>query len=230
MIDFHSHILPKMDDGSRSAEESEALLKMLCAQKVDTVVATPHFYANSETVSDFIRRRKEAHGELEKKLFEGAPQILLGAEVKYYQGISKMEELKSLCIGESKLLLLEMPFSSWTEYNINEIENIVCTRGITVVLAHIERYLKFQKKSVWDRLWQNGVLMQINADFVIKFFSRRTALKMLEQNKVQFLGSDCHNTESRAPKMQGAVKIISDKLGEDFIAHMKDFCMNELNA
>ena len=82
MIDIHSHILPGIDDGSQSVEESHALLALLREQGVETVVATPHFYADRNDPENFLRRRKEAlarldHGETEM------PRILLGAEVAY---------------------------------------------------------------------------------------------------------------------------------------------------
>ena len=58
MIDFHTHILPKMDDGSKSTEESIAMLKMQAEQGIRWVVATPHFYAEPESPQDFLQRRK----------------------------------------------------------------------------------------------------------------------------------------------------------------------------
>ena len=58
MIDWHSHILPGMDDGSKDPEESIAMLDMLEQQGIDTVIATPHFYANEETTEEFLGRRK----------------------------------------------------------------------------------------------------------------------------------------------------------------------------
>jgi len=57
MIDFHSHILPKLDDGSSSSDESCKLLRCLATQGVESVVATPHFYADNESVERFLARR-----------------------------------------------------------------------------------------------------------------------------------------------------------------------------
>ena len=118
MIDFHSHILPGIDDGSKDVAESLAMLSALKEQGVDTVVATPHFYANHHSVEEFLRRRQKAMDRLSAELSEGAPTIVLGAEVRYYEGISHLQNLESLCIGDSKLLLLEMPFYKWTEYTV----------------------------------------------------------------------------------------------------------------
>ena len=118
MIDWHSHILPGVDDGSRDPDESLELLKMLKAQEIGTVIATPHIHANIESPDQFCERRKAAYEELSGAIPEGMPKIRLGAEVRYYPGIEKMSDLKKLRIEGTKLLLLEMPMSKWTEYTV----------------------------------------------------------------------------------------------------------------
>ena len=223
MIDWHSHILPGIDDGSQDVTESSALLKMLSEQCVDTVIATPHFLANSDTVETFLEKRKKSYDALSQQTSEDFPDILLGAEIKYYQGISRMKDLKSLCIEKSKLLLLEMSISKWTEYTVREIEELALSRDITVVLAHIERYLKFQSNETWERLYGNGVLMQVNASFFTNFTTKRKALTYLENGRIHFIGSDCHNLTSRAPRIGKAFEIINNKLGENFTNQMNEY-------
>lgn len=223
MIDWHSHILPRIDDGSQNVTESSELLKMLSDQGVKTVVATPHFFANSDTIESFLEKRKNSYDTLSEQVLTDSPEILLGAEVKYYQGISRMNELKKLCIDNSKLLLLEMSMSRWTEYTLRELEELALSRDITVVLAHIERYLKFQNDETWNRLYENGILMQVNASFFTAFSTKRKALTYLENGDIHFIGSDCHNLTSRAPRIGKAFKIIKNKLGESFINQMNEY-------
>jgi len=217
MIDWHTHILHNMDDGSRNLDESIALLKKLSEQNVDTVIATPHFYANDESVESFLERRKKSFGELSEKLFENAPQIKLGAEVRYYPGISRMDGLDKLCIEGSNILLLEMSFSKWTEYIIKELIELSSSGKFKLVLAHIERYMKFQSENVWKRLYENGVIMQVNASFFNDFFTRRKALNLLKNEKIHFIGSDCHNMVNRAPEIGKAYSFIEKKLGNYFL-------------
>ncbi len=223
MIDWHSHILPQMDDGSRDVAESVTLVKMLKEQGADTVIATPHFHANRESVESFVLRRAAAYDALIKALDASAPAILLGAEVKYYSGISRMENLKRLEIGESGLLLLEMPMGKWTEYTVREVLQLSASGELTVVLAHIERYFSLQSKSVWKRLYENGVLMQVNASFFTGLFTRRRALEMLSDGGIHFIGSDCHGVTSRPPKMGKAFEIVQKHLGDDFICQMNEY-------
>ncbi len=223
MVDLHSHILPGIDDGSRNVEESLQLLRMLSEQGVSRVAATPHFSADRESVEDFITRRQRSYETLIKETGEGMPEIMLGAEVKYYQGISRMDDLKKLCIEGSNLFLLEMPMTRWTEYIIKELLEISCSRGVALVLAHIERYLKLQTPEVWERLLEGGVLMQVNATFFTELRTRRKAISMLKNSAIHFLGSDCHRAVERPPYISGAVEIIGKKMGGKFLALMTEY-------
>ena len=229
MIDFHSHILPAVDDGSKSLEESIAMLELLSLQGVECVVATPHFYANHESVEEFLARRAAAYEALVQALPANAPNVVLGAEVRYYEGISRMPELSKLCIGDSKLLLLEMPMSRWTEYTVRELIDLSCTAGVKLVLAHIERYWSLQSRDVWDRLLANDILMQVNASFFLQFGCRRKAIRMLDERIVRFIGSDCHNMTDRKPRMDQAVEAIRKKLGDEFLDRMNSFTLYWLN-
>ena len=140
MIDWHTHILPEMDDGSHCVAESISMVNMQAAQGVSSIIATPHFYANHDTVSSFLDRRDKTYGLLKAELPREAPDIKIGAEVLYYQGISRLEGLMALRIEGSKLLLLEMPMTEWTEHMIKELIELSGKGGIRLVLAHVERY------------------------------------------------------------------------------------------
>lgn len=223
MIDWHSHILPGMDDGSRDVAESISLINMQVSQGVSTVIATPHFYANDETVDSFLDRRKRAVELLKAELPEGSPEIRLGAEVRYYQGISRMAGLKAMRIKDSKLLLLEMPMTGWTEYMVRELTELSGISSIRIVLAHMERYLNLQKQAVWDRIYDSGILMQVNASFFTTLSSKRKAISLLKKGRIHFVGSDCHNMTSRSPKIGKAFEVIQKKLGDDYIGQMNEY-------
>lgn len=223
MIDWHSHILPSIDDGSASAEESVLLIEEERKQGVATVILTPHFYANDGTVEAFLKRRDKALALIKKRRTEEPPRLILGAEVRYFRGISRMERLKDLRIEGSKLLLLEMPFGRWSEIMIRELIEMASVGGIKIVLAHVERYLKLQKKETWERLYESGILMQVNAGFFNSLTSRRKAISLLKEGKIHFVGSDCHNLSSRPPKIGKAFNIIKRKFGEDFSDRMNEY-------
>ena len=212
MIDFHTHILPNMDDGSKSVDESIQLLNILKNEGVKLVCLTSHFYPRNESIEDFLERRNNSFKELN---YNNEIKVLLGSEVHYYRGISTSEDIDKLCIENTNILLVELPFSIPINENIiNEIVNLK-NRGLRVILAHVERYkIDF---STLQYLHNNGVMLQCNAEFFLGFFSSKRALKWLENGIIDVIGSDCHNLIDRIPNYDKAMNIIKKNLGEDFL-------------
>lgn len=215
MIDFHSHVLPAIDDGSQSVDESLVMLHALKSQGVDTVVATSHFYATHRSPESYLRRRNAAYETLKQVLTDDCPRVILGAEVLYFPGISRMDSLDSLCTEGTDLLLLEMPFTSWSEPMIAEVNEMASAHRVQLIMAHIERYYFKQRVSVWDEFLRRGILMQSNADFFLPFWEGRKALKLLREGRIHLLGTDCHNMRERRPRMDEAVTRIRRSLGEE---------------
>ncbi len=216
MIDFHSHILPNIDDGSSSVQESIEMLRLSKEMGIRTMVATPHFYASKESPDSFLRRRNEAWEKLREHVTEDLPEVVLGAEVYYYEGMQNTEELSRLCIQGTRVMLLEMPFRKWSDRMVNDILSIADNRGITIVLAHIDRYLHTQNKNVWEELEENRMLFQVNASFFLDgWMSRRKAMKLLKDERVDVLGSDCHNMKDRRPNVAAAYELIAKKAGDE---------------
>ncbi len=220
MIDLHSHILPAMDDGACCLEESLALVELLHAQGIKTVVATPHFYADRETVDSFLNRRERCTMLLKQNCTGSIPDMLLGAEVRYYCGISRLEGLHRLCIQNSSLLLLEMPTARWSEHTVRELEALSSHAGLRIVLAHMERYQRLQSTQTVERLWRCGILIQANADTFLKASTKRRALSCLRDGHIHFIGSDCHDLTSRPPRIGNAYAWIEKKLGAKFLSDL----------
>lgn len=204
MIDIHSHILPRLDDGSQSVEESMAMLRASAAQGVGCIAATPHFYAEENRPEEFLERRAASEEELRRVWEPGLPALKLGAEVCFFEGISHCEGLDSLKLEGTDLLLLEMPFARWSRRTLQEVRALQA-QGITVVLAHIERYLHWQDEETWETLLDWGVLNQCNASFLLRWQTRRKALHMLREGMIHLLGSDCHNMYTRPPQLGKAL-------------------------
>ena len=217
MTDFHSHILPNVDDGSKSLEEGLKMLELLSAQGVNRVVATPHFYPNRYSVAEFLEKRNSAYKQLKPHVTTNHPQIVLGAEVKFYDGISRLENLDNLFVENTDILLIEMPFERWSEYTVKQLINLSASGVCTVVIAHIDRYIRFQSKTVLYELIRNGILFQANAEAFKRFFDKRRMLKLLKEHQIHFIGTDCHNLTDRAPNIDVALSVISKKFGEQFL-------------
>lgn len=224
MTDFHTHILPGMDDGSRSAEESLTMLQMAAAQGVERVAVTPHFDAERESPDEFLLRRDRAEALLQEATAgrRALPQVCAGAEVRYFEGFSSAESISRLKIQGTDLLLLEMPFVPWTERMFREIRQAQASLSCTILLAHIERYLRYQEgRKFWERLEETGALIQANAEFFLSRSGRRKALRMLESGRIHLLGSDCHHSIKRPPNMADAINVISSRLGSEPLRRME---------
>lgn len=142
VIDFHSHILPEMDDGSRNLETSYRMLEICRGQKIDVMAATPHFYADSDRIENFLERREKSYEKLIAGKAFDRPRILLGAEVAFFKGIGKAEKISALTIEGTQILLLEMPFVTWSDSVLDEVRYLLEKRELRVVIAHPERFLK----------------------------------------------------------------------------------------
>lgn len=216
--DFHSHILPGIDDGSRNVEESLAMLRMEARHGLQHIVATPHFYARQNSPEEFLERRAEAA----RLLFEAMadepplPQIHLGAEVYFFPGISECELLPELTIDKNGYILIEMPLAPWTERMYRELQDIHYKLGLNPIVAHVDRYIRpFKTFDIPNRLAQMPVLVQANASFFRERFTRSMAMRMLRAGQIHLLGSDCHNLTTRAPNLDQAIELIGKHLGQD---------------
>ncbi len=218
MIDFHSHILPRVDDGSKSLEMSLEMLARQTEQGVVACVATPHFYANKESVAEFIARRSRSADALKSAMDYSSIELYCGAEVSYYPGISRLPELERLCVEGTRLLIMEMPMAKWNDYTVGELESLALSGRFILIIAHLERYMDYQSKDVLVRLYQSGIRMQFSADYFLDFWSRRKAISMLRRGEIHIIGSDCHNITARPPNVGDAYKAIAKKLGEGFAA------------
>lgn len=228
MIDFHSHILPGIDDGSRDIQMTFSMCRMQKKQGVHTVLATPHFYANHDSVGNFLFRRKESMDRVSQTAAnihaDFLPHILPGAEVYYFPGIGTAGMLPNLCIEGTHALLLEMPFCQWTGQNYQDVKAMIQKQELIIILAHIERYVGYQKDiGIWEKVLQlPGVFPQMNAGAFQNRKKRRFCLQFLKDRNI-LLGTDCHNLTDRRPNMETGRNIIRKKLGEKRLTELDDF-------
>ena len=219
MIDLHTHILPGMDDGPRYLETSLDMLRMEWEQGVDTVVLTPHFYRSDETLQQFIARREKAFSVLNEGISalpeadrKKLPRLLLGAEVAWIPNMADMDKLSLLCIEETNYLLLELPFTSWNHTLINQLYTLLGRTGIIPVIAHLERYLRLQRRAYIEEILNLCVSVQINADSLLNPISRGRCLTLFREGQAHMLASDCHDTLNRPPNLSQGMDVIRRKL------------------
>lgn len=216
MIDFHTHILPAVDDGSPNAQISVTLLKELKNQGVKKVLLTPHFYAYASSAEIFAERRETSKEELllELKKEPVDIELYLGCEVLYFEELWRVESLKDFSIRGTEYILVEMPFAPWSENMVRGVEKLI-GKGLTPIMAHFERYIKY--KGNWEKLYEMvemGALLQMNCKYINDFKTRRRAIKFIKSGAVFAIGTDCHNLVGRAPDYSKAVDILKRKLSE----------------
>ena len=222
-IDIHAHILPSVDDGAKSTEEALQLLEMLKSQNVHAVSLSPHFYPSVETSLDEYKNRIEnSFSKLNSVKSDALPELYLGSEVHYFNGMSSFSEIDKLCMGNSKYILVELPYRSISSRVINEITELNLNRGLTVVLAHIERYQKFDGYDALLKLISDGfALGQVNAYSFLHLKTRCKVLSLVKNGFVSFIASDCHSAEHNPPRIDEAIEVISKKLGNSFVHKLK---------
>lgn len=214
IIDFHSHILPGIDDGSRDAAMTVRMLQSASAQGIGTIVATPHFYADSATIERFLRHRQRALEEVQEIAARNQIRIVCGAEVAFFPDMSRAEDLERLCIENTRLLMVEMPFREWTARDLREMEMLL-RRGLHPVIAHLERFYQFQTdKGMIPALLDMPVSIQINAGCLLRWNTRRRAIKLFQNGQAHLLGSDCHNISTRPENLAEGRAVLEKKLGK----------------
>lgn len=226
VTDFHSHILPGMDDGSANLEESLEMLRMEAAQGIRHVVATPHFYARYDEPEEFLKKRDEAEFLLREAMKQepDMPEVSIGVEVYFFRGMSESEFLPQLTFQGKRCILIEMPPAPWTEESLREIEAIWENRGILPVIAHIDRYITpFRTYRLPEKLADMPAYVQANADFFLNRSTSAMAMRLLKADRIQLLGSDCHNMGSRKPNLGEAIEKILRRLGAEALQRIAGY-------
>ncbi|MCI5934052.1 MAG: hypothetical protein MRZ65_00845 [Lachnospiraceae bacterium] len=222
MVDFHTHILPGIDDGSIDADMSVQMLQEELDNDVSSIVFTPHFYADRDSIDHFIKRRLRSREKLEDAMQGDAHfceiAYYYGAEVYYFGGMGVASDIRKLCIEGTNVLLLEMPFCQWKQAMYEDIRRLIRHQGLQIVLAHVERYIDFQKdREIWERILELPLHVQLNAGPFSDWKRRRKVLKLAAEQETFLLGSDAHNMQTRKPNLASAQTIIRRKLGDEYL-------------
>lgn len=202
MIDLHCHILPGIDDGAKNISEAKAMLTMQQASGVENLCLTPHFYPEDKSIETFLMERENAWEALCAVLApQEKAQIRLGAEVRYCDQLLSLD-LRSLILGQSDYLLLELPGRRYPAYAVQIMEELL-DNGITPVLAHVERYAYFREEpELLKRLINLGALSQVSAQALFDRRDRNFSIACLQHGLAQIVASDAHNETTRKPCME----------------------------
>ena len=222
MIDIHTHILPGIDDGAKTSDESIKLLETLGEQGVKKVVFTPHYYGRNRSVSRFLKLRDEAFEKI--KDYHGGISVLKGCECNLATcANTDFAELKSLAIEGTRYILTELSFENkWDNRLFSKLNGLLDT-GLIPVVAHAELYPAVQHKpELVHQLISTGCLIQVNCD---SFADKRIfplVKALINHAQVHCLGSDTHNLHTRFPKYGAAAEKIIQEFGQATMDSLQD--------
>lgn len=215
-LDIHAHVLPQVDDGAKDMENAIELLELLKQNGVTDVIATPHFYPDIDNAEEFLEKTKEAYNKLkEETLYKDLPNIYLGCELRYFNGMGKSRAIKQFVISGTNYLLLELPYGAKiTKIVLQDIIDIVEIQGLNPIIAHIERYSKVQGYKKLLKLVSEGcVKAHINAGAIVSKESARLSDKLIKSGYISYLASDTHSVVNRPPLIEKALEVIGQRIG-----------------
>jgi protein-tyrosine phosphatase len=215
VIDLHSHILPGIDDGAKSLDESVEIALAAVADGVEVLAATPHVRDDYPTTADTM---EALVGELRRALVrEGVPlDVRKGGELAltWLDRLSDAELRRFGLGGNPGYLLVEFPYYGWPMRLPDSVFRLQ-TRGITLVIAHPERNADVQAAPEKLRpLVDAGALVQVTAASVdgrLGSKAKETGLDLVERGLAHVLASDAHHPSVRAGGMDAAFDAIGDE-------------------
>ena len=200
LTDFHCHVLPFIDDGAKDVDTSIAMLNMLLSQRVLRVIATPHFYAHKfDSVNDFIVKRQASYDAIKPLSPYKDNCFYLAAEVAIEHGISSLIDIDKLVISRTNLILLELPYSGFENWMLDEINNIAIKYNLKVIIAHVHRYLDLYSDSDMQKILDNNFIFQINIEAFKNPKHRKFVKTLIKDDYPLIFGSDAHNILDRKP-------------------------------
>lgn len=216
MVDIHTHILPSLDDGAENIEESLNLLRELKFQGVNAVIATPHFYPQTDNSSEFFSARKASFSSLAKNINEDLPKVYLGCELLYYENIGFSNSISQFCLLDSNYLLLELTDDFINEKLFMDLLNLK-SKNIIPIIAHIERYASAKNyRKLLKFIKKEKILSQINASAVLDNYGYKIVKKLIKKDIVSFIATDTHSIDFRPPQMAQAIEVLNSNFGKEY--------------
>lgn len=218
MIDFHSHILPQIDDGSKSFDETIRMLEEARDVGFEKIFSTSHY------MEKYYEVNEEQRLQLIKQINFQDIELYLGSEIYVTNEIVQLlKEKKASTINNSRYVLYELPMHS-KNMNDKEIIYRLVENGYVPIIAHPERYSYVQENTEYaEELAEMGALFQSNYGSIIGMYgdkAKKTVKKLLKQDLIHFLGSDVHRTEQIYPKIPKILKKLRKIVSEEKIEEL----------
>jgi protein-tyrosine phosphatase len=200
MLDFHNHLIPGVDDGAATIEESRAGLKAMVANGVTGIITTPHLTASqieTRAATGYLERVADAWGVLQKLAMEDFPRLKIarGFEVMLDTPRPKLDDPLFRLAG-TNFVLVEFPFMAIPP-NSTYVIREVCSAGWIPIIAHPERYANTETNLTLIPQWREaGAYVQINAGSLVGAYGsrpRRIVWDILAEGHADYVCSDFHS-------------------------------------
>ncbi|MEY2194033.1 tyrosine-protein phosphatase [Neobacillus sp. BF23-41] len=220
MIDVHCHILPGIDDGAKSIEDSLLMAREAEREGIHTIIATPHLNSQYDNRKQLILTKV---GELNQALQKASIDvtILPGQEPRIYGEI--LEDIKNneiQTLNDSQYIFIEFPSNHVPRYTEKLLFDLQ-VQGLTPIIVHPERNSELiERPEVLYQLVEKGALTQVTASSLCGYFGKKIknySIQLVEANLTHFIASDAHNIVNRSFKMEEAFHLIDSKFGTDFV-------------
>lgn len=226
LVDFHTHTLPGIDDGAHDVKTALAMLSELKKNGVGIVAATPHYFAHEQTVPDFLLKRKSSLDSLLSEHSGDTIKIVPAAEVYVERGIRHLD-LRPLCYQNTDYLLVELPYTTYQTWYLEEVYNLCLKQSLTPVFAHLDRYTKkYSHESINEILDFDNSVIQINISALLDIKTRRFVMNLIKQRYPVIFASDCHGLRSNIKNIPKARSVLKFGLGDKWIEDYDRFSLS----
>ena len=230
MVDFHTHILPGVDDGAKTSEEAIKLFKEAKMAGFDKIILTSHYMEDYFKVE--VLERKKIYEEL-KSLIESQNinlKIFMGYDIFITENIINLLKNNKICTqNNTNYVLFELPFNI-KPINIIDAIYEMQQHKLIPILAHPERYAYFyDEPDIFYELVDKGVLLQANFGSFIGQYGKRAKImaeKLLTSNLIQVLGSDVHRPDTIYKKIPEILDVLADLVGIDKVNQLTEINPN----
>lgn len=220
IVDIHAHILPGVDDGAESWDESGKMLDIAISQGIRAVIATPHYSRHLQ-----VRKVRDLVSRLSQDIQNRCPdfRIYAGQEILYFDSMVEVLNVgDALTLADSRYVLVEfMPDASYKK--MYQGLRKILQGGYYPVIAHVERYEAMRTEEHLNEVQMMGCLLQMNySSLQGSIFDKNVkwCRRQIQQERIHLLGTDMHHTGRRSPMIDRSIAWLSRHVEPDYLVSL----------
>ena len=219
MIDIHCHILPEVDDGSRSLNESIEMAMIAKEQGITKIVNTSHYHPDFryKKGEELLKELEDFNNVLKENMID--IEVVIGNEIYYTKDLIKeIDELDFYTLNNSRYILIELPPTNFPKDLCNIVYELK-EKNYIPVFAHVERYREVQENpELIYEVINAGAIIQVNSHSTLGKSGKelqKVCNTLLNRNMVHVVGTDAHSSKRRTPIFLDAYKYVSEKYSKE---------------